>query len=45
MNFTIGEYTATELRSGRQDGSSIAVCVLASLMPAALLGAHFSSEL
>lgn len=44
-NLTIGEYSATELESGRQDGSSTGVCVLASHMPAALLGAHFSSEL
>lgn len=41
----MGEYSGTELESGKQDGSSTALCVLASYMPAALLGAHFDSEL
>lgn len=31
VNLTMAEYTATELGSGRQDGYSIAVCVLVSL--------------
>lgn len=45
MNFRVGEYSATEQESGRQDSSSTAVCMLASHMHAALLGAHFNSEL